>query len=190
MLFFIINIIVVILIIFLLIILSWVWPPDSPWSPWWTTNKKNSRRLCKLAGVKKGDKFYELGSGEGTTVLIAAKEFGATCVGIEIDPLRNFIAIIRVLVSGVGNKISLHRKNFMKVDLSPASVVYAYLVPKALLRLKPKFDKELRPGTRIISFHYPITYYPLIKEDKANQLFVYEVPKTKAKNTAKESSSK
>lgn len=121
--------------------------------------------------------FYELGSGEGATVIIAAKEFGATCTGIEIDPARNLIAKIRILLNGLSGKIKLHRTNFFKIDLSPATVVYAYLVPKALLRLKPKFDNELKPGTLIVSFHYPITYYPLIKEDKANQLFLYKVPK-------------
>lgn len=178
--FFIVNIIIAVLIVLLLILLSWIWPPDSPWSPWWTTSKDISRRICKLAGLSKKDKFYELGSGEGTTVIIAAKEFGAVCTGIEIDPIRNFIARLRVIFSGLSKKITLHRTNFFKIDLAPATVIYTYLVPKALLRLKPKFDKELKPGTLIVSFRYPITYYPLIKEDKENKLFLYRVPKNKS----------
>lgn len=177
--FFIINIIIFIIIIFLLILLSWIWPPDSPWSPWWTTNKVISRRICKLADLSKKDKFYELGSGEGTTVIMAAKEFGTTCIGIEIDPARNLIAQIRIILAGLSQKITLRRTNFFNVNLAPSTVIYAYLVPKALLRLKPKFDKELKPGTLIVSYRYPITYYSLIKEDKEYQLFLYRVPKKK-----------
>jgi hypothetical protein len=175
----IINISIAVLIVLLLILLSWIWPPDSPWSPWWTTNRKISRKICKLAGLTRKDKFYELGSGEGTTVIVAAKEFGADCVGIEIDPARNLIAKIRITLGGLSKKITLKRTNFFKVNLSEATVVYAYLVPKALLRLKPKFDNELRPGTLVVSFHYPIPYYPMIKEDKKDQLFLYRVPKKK-----------
>jgi len=177
--FFIVNIIIFIIIIFLLILLSWIWPPDSPWSPWWSTNEDISRRICKLAGLSKKDKFYELGSGEGTTLIVAAKEYSATCTGIEIDPARNIIAKIRIIFSGLSQKIILHRTNFFNIDLRPATVIYAYLVPKALLRLKPKFDKELKPGTLIVSFRYQIMYYPKVKEDKENQLFLYRVPKNK-----------
>ena len=156
--------------------LSWIWPPDSPWSFWWTTSKDVSRRLLRLAKVKKGDRFYELGSGEGTTVLVAAKEFGATCVGIEIDPMRTLISRIRVMFSGKKNAIQIIQKNFFDVDLSPATVVYAYLIPKALMRLKSKFLRELKPGTKIVSYKYKIPYLPEIFHDKKYQLYVYQIP--------------
>ena len=79
-------------IIFLLIVLSMVWPPDSPWAPWWRTSKTIARAACKLAKVKSDDVVYELGSGEGNVLLVAAQEFGARGVGIEIDPLRVFLS--------------------------------------------------------------------------------------------------
>ena len=176
---FVVNGVIFVIILFLLGLLSWIWPPDSPWSFWWTTSKEKSRKMCRLVKLSKKDIFYELGSGEGTTVLIAAKEFGSQCIGIEIDPVRYIISRIRILFSNAKNKITVIRKNFFDVDLSRATVVYAYLVPKALLRLKPKFLKELKPGTRIISYRYPITYLPKIAEDKKEEIYVYEVRKRK-----------
>lgn len=179
------NLVLVGIILFLFAFLSWVWPPDSPWSFWWTTSKDVSRRLCRLAKVKKGDVFYELGSGEGTTVLIAAKEFHARCVGIEIDPMRSLISRVRIFFTGSQKEITILQKNFFHVDFSPATVVYAYLVPKALLRLKEKFLKELRPGTRVVSYKYKIPYLPEIGRDEKAQLYLYEVPRTSGKRQKK-----
>src|SRR3989338_2439293 len=89
------------IIMILLIFLSWVWPPDSPWSPWWKTSKKTARAMCELANIKREDVIYELGSGDGTSLIIAAKEFGARGIGIEIDPLRYYLSKIAIKLSGV-----------------------------------------------------------------------------------------
>lgn len=153
-----------------------LWPPDSPWSPWWRTNKKIARIQCKLAKVGKSDIVYDLGCGDGTALMIAAKEFGAQGVGVEIDLLRYWYARLAFWVSGLNNKVHVMRKNFFAVDVSPATVVIMYLIPKTLNRLKPKLLKELKPGTRIVTFVYQIDL-PLIAKDEKNEVYVYEIPK-------------
>lgn len=158
-------------IIFLLIILSMVWPPDSPWAPWWKTDKKIARRACLLAKITDKDLVYELGSGEGTFLRVAAKEFGARGVGIEIDPLRYFISTLMIHIIRASDRITIKRKNFFDEDLSPATVVFVYLVPKALQRLKPKLISELKPGTRIISYKYEIDL-PLSKKENDLRLYI------------------
>ncbi|HSW47449.1 MAG TPA: 50S ribosomal protein L11 methyltransferase [Candidatus Saccharimonadales bacterium] len=155
-----------------------IWPPDSPWSPWWRTSKRIAKIMCKLAKISKQDVIYDLGSGEGLALLTAAK-LGASGVGIEIDPIRVFISKMLFKFNGVDLKIKVLRKNFFDVDLSKSTVIFAYLVPKTLARLKPKFLKELKPGTRIVTFVYKIDL-PLIAEDKKNEIYVYEIPKTKS----------
>src|SRR5579862_352620 len=142
----------IVIIIFLLIFLSMIWPPDSPWAPWWRTNKKTARAICKLASIKKGDMIYDLGSGDGTALMVAAKEYGARGVGIEIDLLRFYISKIILKFNGVSDKIKIKRKNFFNEDIKQADVIFVYLVPKTLERLIPKFKKELKKGTRIVSF--------------------------------------
>lgn len=153
-----------------------VWPPDSPWSPWWRTSPKIARIQCKLAKVKKGDVVYDLGSGEGTALIIAAKEFGASGVGVEIDPFRVFTSNLSVAASKLSERIKIYRKNFFDVDVTDATVVIMYLIPKTLARLRPKLLKELKPGTRVVTFVYRIDL-PLIAKDEKNEVYVYEIPK-------------
>jgi len=159
-------------IIFLLLVLSMLWPPDSPWAPWWRTNKKTAQAICRLAKVGKSDIVYDLGCGDGTALITAAKEFGAKGVGIEIDPVRHFIAKNRVRLSKLSSCIEVKKKNFFDVDISKATVIFVYLVPKALGKLLPKFKKELKKGTRIISYRYKINL-PLEKYDKENAIRLY-----------------
>lgn len=167
-----------VIIVILLFLLSMLWPPDSPWSPWWRTTPQRARIECRLAQVKKGDVIYDLGSGEGTALIIAAKEFGATGVGIEIDLFRALFSKIKVSLSGVSNKIEIRRDSFWDQDISEATVVFMYLIPKTLIKLRPKFLKELRPGTRVVTFVYRMDL-PLIAQDEKAELYVYEIPKKK-----------
>lgn len=172
--FLIINLIILALVLILFVILSWVWPPDSPWAPWWRTNKKTARAICKLAEISEKDIVYDLGCGDGTLIITASREYGAKGIGIEIDPMRFLIAKIRVLLNGLNKKINVKRKNFFDEDLSSATVIVVYLVPKALGLLLPKFKKELKKGTRIVSYRYEINL-PIVKKDQKNKLFLYEI---------------
>lgn len=152
-----------------------IWPPDSPWSPWWRTNTKRARLVCKFANVNDSDVVYDLGSGDGTLLITAAKEFGARAVGVEIDPLRVWISKIAILFSGQKKQIRIVRKNFFEADIKDVTVLFMYLVPKTLARLKPKILKEISPGTRIVTFVYKIDL-PLIQQDLENEIYLYEVP--------------
>lgn len=172
--FLIINLIILALVLILFVILSWVWPPDSPWAPWWRTNKKTARAICKLAEISEKDIVYDLGCGDGTLIIAVSKEYEAKAIGIEIDPMRFLIAKIRVLLNGLNTKINVKRKNFFDEDLSSATVIVVYLVPKALGLLLPKFKKELKKGTRIVSYRYEINL-PIVKKDQKNKLFLYEI---------------
>jgi len=164
------------IIIILLFLLSMLWPPDSPWSPWWRTTTRLARIECKLAKVTKGDVIYDLGCGEGTALVIAAKEFGATGVGIEIDPFRVWISKIKVNFFGLSDKIEIRRDSFWNQDISDASVIFIYLIPKTLIKLRPKFLKELKPGTRVVTFVYQMDL-PLFAKDEKAELYCYEIPK-------------
>lgn len=152
--------------------LSMVWPPDSPWAPWWRTDKKTAEAICKLAKIKKGDLVYDLGSGDGTALMVASKYFGAKGIGIEIDPFRYWLSKTLLKKEGVSDKVKVLRKNFFDQDLKKADVVFVYLVPKTLEKLLPKFKKELKKGTRIVSLVYKINL-PLKKYDRKNKIRLY-----------------
>lgn len=164
-------------ILLLLVVLSMVWPPDSPWAPWWKTTSSVAQDMGRLAKLTKNDVIYELGSGDGEALVTLAREYHIKAVGIEIDPFRYLQAKLRVWRSGVGGNVTFYRKNFHAIDLSPATVVYFYLVPRAIKKLTPKLRRELHPGTRVISYRYKIEDLPQIGFDKKNLLYLYEIPK-------------
>ncbi len=178
--FFIVNIVLLSILAFLFLLLSWMWPPDSPWSPWWKTDKVAGRAAIDFGKINKNDVVYELGSGDGEFAILVAKEIGAKVVGIEIDPLRFWISKVRQKLNKVNGKVTFLKKDFKKVNISDASVIFVYLVPRALERITPKLLEELKPGTRIISYRYKI---PNAKENKIkykgveskNLFYLYQV---------------
>ncbi len=148
-----------------------IWPPDSPWAPWWKTSKKVARKMIKLANITKKDVVYELGSGDSDAI-ITLSSVCAKGVGIEIDPLRYLISKIKVKLSKNNKKVKLIRGNFFKEDLSEATVVFVYLVPKTLDKLIPKLKKELKKGTKVVSYRYKMNLKE-VKRDEENKLYLY-----------------
>ena len=127
------NLVLILIILFLFFVLSMVWPPDSPWAPWWRTSKDVARAQCKLAKIKKRDLIYDLGSGDGTALMIAAKEFGASGVGIEIDLIKIFCVKTSFKTSwSFRQRLKLKEEEFFQVNLKEADVIFVYLVPKTL----------------------------------------------------------
>lgn len=161
-------------VVICLIAISWIWPPNSPWAPWWRTKRLTARAGFKLAKLSKEDIVFELGSGEATALIVAAKEFGARGVGVEIEPFRLLLSKLTINRMKLAKRIQLRKGNFFDEDLSGATVIYVYLVPKTLNRLIPKFRKELKKGTKIISYKYPMDL-ELIGEDKFNELRLYTI---------------
>lgn len=166
-------IIALIILLFLLIFLSIIWPPDSPWIP---VKKEKIYKMLKMLKAGPKDIIYDLGSGDGRILILAAQNFGAKTVGIEIDPLRVFWSKTIIKFLRLSSKIKIIRGNFLKEDLSPATIVVVYLIPKALEKLKEKFLKELKPGTKIVSFRYPLDFLPPLFQDPKEEIFGYRVP--------------
>ena len=164
----------VLVIIILLVLLTFIWPPDSPWSPWWRTNKKAALAAGRLGKITKEDIVYELGSGDGEFILTTAKKYNVKkAVGIEIEHLRYFVSKFKKQKAKVKNAEFI-RKDFKTVKLTEATVVYFYLVPSVIKRILPKLKKELTPGTRIISYRYQVSL-PLVAEDKKYKMYLYKV---------------
>lgn len=130
--------------------------------------------------LKPGDRFYDLGSGDGRVLLSISKAFPeTTCIGIEYDWMPYAIAKIRC-----HNKRNIHlqRGDFFQADLSAATHIFTFLFPEAMDLLLPKLQRELRPGTRLISCDFkladkePVRIIDLGRKDKdlCKTLYVYE----------------
>lgn len=125
-------------------------------APFVTTPYPVIEIMLSLADVGPNDLVYDIGCGDGRIVIMAAQNFGARGVGIDIDP--DMIAKSRELAErvGVSDRVEFRLGDATKMDLSEATVVTIYLVPKSNAILRPQFDEQLRPGTHVVSHNYAI----------------------------------
>ena len=107
--------------------------------------------MLKLANITPKDVVYDLGCGNGIIVTTAAEKYGARAVGIDIDPQRVKEANERVQKAGVEDKVKILNEDLFEADISSATIVTLYLLPSLNQKLIPKLNKELKPGTRIVS---------------------------------------
>lgn len=123
----------------------------APWVPTW---KRDIDRAADLLDLKEGERFYELGCGDGRVCLNFAKRSGANVTGIELSILQWFVANVRKLVSGSSARFRL--ANAFSVDLSDADALYVFLMPDTYKKIKPKLERELKKGTRVVTYVWPI----------------------------------
>lgn len=121
---------------------------DVPYVP---TGERVVKAMLDLAAVDADDVLYDLGSGDGRIVVAAAREYGASAVGVEIDSGRVALAQAYAEQMGVEHDVCFIEDDLLEVDFSPASVVTMFLLPTINLALRPWLLKELQPGTRIVS---------------------------------------
>jgi SAM-dependent methyltransferase len=110
--------------------------------------------MLNTARVTQNDMVYDLGCGDGRTVITAAKLFGARGVGVDIDPVRIRESYENARKIGVDDRVRFLEKDLFKTDLSEATVVFLYLLTELNLQLRPKLFRELKPGTRIVSHEF------------------------------------
>ena len=110
--------------------------------------------MLKLAKIGPRDFVVDLGSGDGRIIIAAAKKHGARGFGVEIDGALVNQARREAERQGVGGRVEFLEQNLFVTEIDRASVVTLYLYPRLLMRLRPRFFKELRPGTRIVSHDF------------------------------------
>jgi len=110
--------------------------------------------MLRLAQVGPRDVVYDLGSGDGRIVMLAAQKYGARGVGIEIDP--RLIDLSRQVARDgeVGDRATFVQGDFFTADISAATVVTLWLSEGLNARLEPKLRRELRPGSRVVSHQF------------------------------------
>jgi SAM-dependent methyltransferase len=110
-------------------------------------------RMLELAEVKPDDLVYDLGCGDGRIVVTAAQRYGVRAVGFDIDPQRVKESLDNVTRNQVADRVTIQQADVFTLDLSPASVITLYLLPRLNVRLIPQLEK-LKPGSRIVSHDF------------------------------------
>jgi tRNA A58 N-methylase Trm61 len=139
--------------------------------------------MLELASVKRDEVVFDLGSGDGRILIVAARDFNALGAGVEVR--RKLVKECRAKVKelGLSNRVKISCRNFKKVSLRRADVLALYLSGYTLSLLVPKFKKELKPGARIVNFDFPILGWKPAREvevvpkgwRKAHPIYLYVV---------------
>lgn len=129
-------------------------------------------KMIELAGVKKGDVVYDLGSGDGRIVIAAAKK-GARAVGFDVDGDLVKESRENIRKAGLEKLAEIKQQDILTVDLSPATVVTMYLLPDVNLKLKPNLLKQLKPGSRVVSHAFDMGDWKPDKTERVNGRTIY-----------------
>jgi cyclopropane fatty-acyl-phospholipid synthase-like methyltransferase len=113
-------------------------------------------RMLEVAQVKPGDVIYDLGSGDGRIIIRAAKRYGVKGVGIEIDTELVQKARDNAFREKVDHLVEFRLQDALTVDVSPATVVTLYMLPEFNAKLRPILEKQLKPGSRVVSHDFEI----------------------------------
>jgi len=120
-------------------------------------------RMLELAEIDRNDVLYDLGCGDGRIVITAAKEYGARGVGIDIDPGLIDESIEAAKAARVEGLVEFYVQDIREADFSGATIVTLYLLPESVALLRPLLEKQLKPGSTVVSHNYLI---PGWKEEK------------------------
>ena len=123
------------------------------------------RHMLALASLQPGEAFYDLGAGDGRTVILAAQEFGARAVGVELREDLAKKALVTIQELGIQDRVTIVQDDIFKVNISPANVVFLYLTTSANDKVRPKLEEELKPGTRIVSHDYEIVGWKPVRTE-------------------------
>ncbi len=142
-------------------------------APWFPTPRRRSRALLAAAGLKPGETFVDAGCGDGRVCILAVKEFGAKAVGIDIHPVLASLARFRARLAGVAQSVDIRRGDVFREDLSSANVLFLFLLQDTNERLQEKLLRELRPGTRIVSYAFTLPrFHEMPSGDPFHHLYV------------------
>jgi len=153
-------------------------PARTPDIHWVGTPQPVADAMLKLARVTAEDVVYDLGSGDGRIVILAAQKYGARGVGIEI--VHELVERSRLIAKegDVDDRVTFIEGNVFDADLSKATVVTLWMTASFNARLEPKLRRELKPGARIVAHQFPIGDWPPEQTARVDgeDIFLWTIP--------------
>jgi SAM-dependent methyltransferase len=150
-------------------------PPDVHFA---ATPQPVADAMLKLARVTPADVVYDLGSGDGRIVILAAQKYGARGVGVEI--VHELVERSRLIAKegDVDDRVTFIEGDLFAADISTATVVTLWLTASINARLEPKLRRELRPGARIVAHQFPIGDWPPEQTQTVDgeEIFLWTIP--------------
>ncbi len=166
-----------ILIITVIVAISIIWPLiiGAAWSP---SSKRVVNKILEMAEVQSDDILYDLGSGDGRIVAEAARKYHATGLGIEADPFRVIWSRISLRLLGLDKQTRIVWGDIFNQDIGYATVVTVFLWQRTNEKLKAKLQRELKPGTRVVSYIWIFSGWTPVSVDREDRIYLYVIGKS------------
>ena len=141
-------------------------------------------RMLAMAVIRPGETLYDLGCGDGRILIAAAQKYGAKAVGIEISPKLVAKAKAAIERAGLEDRARVIQGDLLDADLTGADVVTIYLATSSNERLRPRLERFLKPGARVVSHDYAVPGWKpsMVVEAEGRQkhpIYLYEMPPVK-----------
>jgi predicted RNA methylase len=136
--------------------------------------------MLEMARIKPGEMVYDLGSGDGRIVIAAAGKYKAKAVGVEISPKLVASATSEIERAGLATQARVVQGDVLQTDLTGADVVTMYLETELNAKLRPRLEKFLKPGARVVSHDYPVpgwkaTRVETVEGRVMHTIYLYEI---------------
>ncbi len=123
-------------------------------APYYPTPESVVEKMLQFGGLAKGERMFDLGSGDGRIVIMAAEKFGAVATGVEMDVDLWKQSASRIRSLGLEKNAKIINGDVLKQDYSSANMLTVYLLPSSNDKVRPLLEKQLKKGTRIVSHDF------------------------------------
>jgi protein-L-isoaspartate O-methyltransferase len=151
-------------------------------APYYPTPQLVVERMLQLTGLKPGEKMYDLGSGDGRIVIMAAQKFQANAVGVEFDSDLVHQSSEKIKKLGLEKKAQIIHGDILKQNYASADVITVYLLPISNEKVRSMLDQQLKKGCRVVAHDFEISDWTPTKvvdidddgEGRSHRLFLYQ----------------
>ena len=123
-------------------------------APYYPTPPSIVQKMLEIGELKKGERMFDLGSGDGRIVIMAASKFGADATGIEMDDSLYRQSTAEIRKQGLEKRARIINGDIFLQDYSGADMLTVYLLPSSNEKVRPMLEKQLKKGTRIVSHDF------------------------------------
>ena len=149
-------------------------------APYFPTPPSVVEKMLRFGELKSGEKMFDLGSGDGRIVLMAAKKFGADATGVEIDEALYKQSSAEIKRQNLSNSARIIHGDVTRQDYSSAHLLTVYLLPNSNTKIRPMLEKQLKKGTRVVAHDFEFSGWTPVKtehledeEGRSHSIFLY-----------------